>query len=281
MLLHPTSKSRGLYNLPTDDFPIHADTDYNPSFPRYLSKNDTISQNISYLYLVSVWWRRSSSQVDDSIPNPRRNWAFKSSNVRSTASYARPHQWTAQHRVRIYTNFNKTDLNEIIRVQVDIDLPQIAVVGNQSAGKSSLIESISGITLPRASGTCTRCPTECRLSYSPQPWKCIVSLRITTDAKGQPLGQSKNEIFGDPIYDKKQVEDRIRRAQLAILNPGRPTKSFLTDDELVDGSILTFSMNCVSLTISGPDVADLSFVDLPGAYNRITKDLEMNVNMRI
>lgn len=42
------------------------------------------------------------------------------------------------------------------RVQVDIDLPQIAVVGNQSAGKSSLIESISGITLPRASGTCTR-----------------------------------------------------------------------------------------------------------------------------
>lgn len=43
-----------------------------------------------------------------------------------------------------------------LRVQVDIDLPQIAVIGAQSAGKSSLIESISGITLPRASGTCTR-----------------------------------------------------------------------------------------------------------------------------
>jgi GTP-binding protein EngB required for normal cell division len=41
-------------------------------------------------------------------------------------------------------------------VQGDIDLPQIAVIGSQSAGKSSLIESISGITLPRASGTCTR-----------------------------------------------------------------------------------------------------------------------------
>ncbi len=40
--------------------------------------------------------------------------------------------------------------------QVDIDLPQIAVIGSQSAGKSSLIESISGITLPRATGTCTR-----------------------------------------------------------------------------------------------------------------------------
>lgn len=43
-----------------------------------------------------------------------------------------------------------------LSVQTDIDLPQIAVIGNQSAGKSSLIEAISGITLPRASGTCTR-----------------------------------------------------------------------------------------------------------------------------
>lgn len=41
-------------------------------------------------------------------------------------------------------------------VQTDIDLPTIAVIGNQSAGKSSLIESISGITLPRSAGTCTR-----------------------------------------------------------------------------------------------------------------------------
>ncbi|KAF7782858.1 hypothetical protein Agabi119p4_2234 [Agaricus bisporus var. burnettii] len=151
-------------------------------------------------------------------------------------------------------------------VQVDIDLPQIAVVGNQSAGKSSLIESISGITLPRASGTCTRCPTECRLSYSSQPWKCVVSLRITTDRSGQPLGQSRNETFGSTIYDKKEVDDRIRRAQLAILNPDKPAKSFLNDDEpsLTEGNFLTFSKNCVSLAISGPDVADLSFVDLPG-----------------
>ena len=41
-------------------------------------------------------------------------------------------------------------------VQVDIDIPQIAVIGQQSAGKSSLIEAISGITLPRSAGTCTR-----------------------------------------------------------------------------------------------------------------------------
>ncbi|KAJ3508089.1 hypothetical protein NLJ89_g5947 [Agrocybe chaxingu] len=140
-------------------------------------------------------------------------------------------------------------------VQVDIDLPQIAVVGSQSAGKSSLIESISGITLPRAAGTCTR---------SDGPWKCIVSLRFITDAFGQPLGQARNEVFGGVIYDKSKVEDRIRRAQKAILNPQRPYKDFLDDDEGEYDTELSFSMNCVSLQISGPDVADLSFCDLPG-----------------
>jgi hypothetical protein len=42
------------------------------------------------------------------------------------------------------------------RADVELDIPAIAVIGWQSAGKSSLIEAISGITLPRASGTCTR-----------------------------------------------------------------------------------------------------------------------------
>ena len=42
------------------------------------------------------------------------------------------------------------------RAQLELDIPIIAALGSQSAGKSSLIEAISGITLPRASGTCTR-----------------------------------------------------------------------------------------------------------------------------
>ncbi|THU85106.1 hypothetical protein K435DRAFT_764484 [Dendrothele bispora CBS 962.96] len=151
-------------------------------------------------------------------------------------------------------------------VQIDIDLPQIAVIGNQSAGKSSLIESISGITLPRAAGMCTRCPTECSMSNSPK-WKCIVSLRIMTDSAGQLLGEPRNEQFGDVIYEKSQVEDRIRRAQRALLHPNILRSKFLEENEediVDDPSAPTFSSNCVSLKISGPKIADLSFCDLPG-----------------
>ncbi|TFK45126.1 P-loop containing nucleoside triphosphate hydrolase protein [Crucibulum laeve] len=159
-------------------------------------------------------------------------------------------------------------------VQVDIDLPQIAVIGSQSAGKSSLIESISGITLPRAAGTCTRCPTECRLSRSNGPWQCIIALRFITDSKGQVLGQARNEMFGPTIFDKAQVEERIRRAQRAILNPAKLAKDFLTgeDEDLQSPSELSFSTNCVSLQITGPEVADLSFCDLPGLIASVSRE---------
>ena len=106
------------------------------------------------------------------------------------------------------------------------------------------------------------CPTECRLSRSPKPWKCIVSLRRTL-----PSGELRHEPFGEPIYEdaKSEVEGRIRRAQLAILNPSKQAKDYLTAEEWELGQPeLTFSKDCVSLAITGPDVADLSFVDLPG-----------------
>lgn len=107
-----------------------------------------------------------------------------------------------------------------------------------------------------------RCPTECRLSRSELPWKCTVSLRRTKD------GQLRNEPFGEPIFEsaKSEVEARIRGAQLAILNPSRPAKDFLTASEDYDfeDPELSFSRDYVSLDIRGPDVADLSFCDLPG-----------------
>ncbi|KAI9441577.1 P-loop containing nucleoside triphosphate hydrolase protein [Lactarius indigo] len=147
--------------------------------------------------------------------------------------------------------------------QLDLDIPIIAVLGSQSAGKSSLIEAISGITLPRASGTCTRCPTECQLSRSSGPWRCVVSLRIVTGEDGSALSQPCRLDFGDPIFDKSLVTERIRRAQYAVLNPGTPAHDFLEGDA-PEKSQLSFSSNSVCLEIYSMDVDDLSFVDLPG-----------------
>jgi hypothetical protein len=65
--------------------------------------------------------------------------------------------------------------------------------------------------------------------------------------------------------DQNMLEERIFRAQRAILNPSIPTQTFLEGG--IDPSApneLTFSSNIVCLEITGPDYSDISFVDLPG-----------------
>ena len=56
-------------------------------------------------------------------------------------------------------NINFQDAFQQTGQKLDIDLPQIAVVGSQSAGKSSVLENFVGKDfLPRGSGIVTRRP---------------------------------------------------------------------------------------------------------------------------
>jgi GTPase SAR1 family protein len=41
-----------------------------------------------------------------------------------------------------------------------VDLPQLVVVGDQSSGKSSVLEALTGLPFPRDSGLCTRFATQ-------------------------------------------------------------------------------------------------------------------------
>jgi GTPase SAR1 family protein len=145
-----------------------------------------------------------------------------------------------------------------------IQLPKIALLGVQSAGKSSLIEAISQIKVPRDNRTCTRCPMEVILSRSEKKWSCKISLRFET---GQAPGISP--VMTQPFAtteDKNEVTLILRRAQLAILNPSEPIANFLT---LTDAQCKTrtisqnFSRNTIVIEIIGADV-DVTFIDLPG-----------------
>ena len=91
------------------------------------------------------------------------------------------------------------------------------------------------------------------------------------------MGTATNIPFGPIITDKKQVEERIRRAQRAILRPRQDPETFLSGlDEEPGPWEQRFSKNCVSLEISGPELTDLSFCDLPGMRLSTVRSLPFN-----
>jgi hypothetical protein len=60
------------------------------------------------------------------------------------------------------------DVFNVIGDKIQISLPQIVVVGSQSAGKSSVLENIVGRDfLPRGSGIVTRRPLILQLIHTP------------------------------------------------------------------------------------------------------------------
>lgn len=109
----------------------------------------------------------------------------------------------------------------------NLDVPTIVVCGSQSAGKSSVIEAICEAPLPRAHGTCTRCPIEVRLHQGEAPgdWKAEVKLRheYTEDMQTRSFTrrQQVTEYKMSEVLIKDALEEEVRRAQKAILNPSR------------------------------------------------------------
>lgn len=54
-----------------------------------------------------------------------------------------------------------------LEIQESISLPQLVVVGDQSSGKSSLLEGLTGLSFPVASDLCTRFATQLVLRRTP------------------------------------------------------------------------------------------------------------------
>jgi hypothetical protein len=136
---------------------------------------------------------------------------------------------------------------------ITISLPKIVLVGNQSAGKSSLIEAISEIKVPPDMKTCTKCPMEVRLCEEEGPWTCKVSLRR----------QLEFPVHFETTHDKDKVEGILSRAQLAILNPTIEVEQFQDENYGTTDSQLAFSEDTVLVEITGVSMS-VTFIDLPG-----------------
>uniref|UniRef100_A0A8C1EWM7 Myxovirus (influenza virus) resistance G n=2 Tax=Cyprinus carpio TaxID=7962 RepID=A0A8C1EWM7_CYPCA len=149
------------------------------------------------------------------------------------------------------------DLIDTLRsvgIHKDLALPTIAVIGDQSSGKSSVLEALSGIALPRGTGIVTRCPLELKLKKvtSGVNWKAVLSYR-----------EKKTEFVNSSL-----VESYIEQAQNELAGKGVGIC-----DELI------------TLEVMSPDVCDLTLIDLPGIarvpVNGQPEDIEKQIKRLI
>lgn len=97
-----------------------------------------------------------------------------------------------------------------------------------------------------------------------------MSIRREVDIKGKPLDDVSELPFGEEIIRKEEAEPRLRRAQFAILNAHIPFVQILSmplDELRAHSSRMksqSFSRDIVCVDLQGPELTDLSFIDLPG-----------------
>ncbi|XP_056588126.1 interferon-induced GTP-binding protein MxB-like [Triplophysa dalaica] len=138
-------------------------------------------------------------------------------------------------------------------VEKDLALPAIAVIGDQSSGKSSVLEALSGVALPRGSGIVTRCPLELKMIRTKEKgWHGKISY------------QTSNQDYCEDIDDPEDVEKKIREAQDKIAGPG-----------------VSISEDLISLQITSPNVPDLTLIDLPGIARVAVKGQPENIGEQI
>lgn len=74
-----------------------------------------------------------------------------------------------------------------------IDLPQLVVVGQQSSGKSSVLEAFTGLPFPRNSGLCTRFATQIVFRRSKVS---SIAISIVAAKDSSPDHQQKTKEWG-------------------------------------------------------------------------------------
>jgi len=81
---------------------------------------------------------------------------------------------------------------------------------------------------------------------------------------------SEEVAFGPHLTDGNILDDMLRRAQRAILNPNENPEQYLDPSTpSKDINALSFSPDVVVVKISSPEVADLTFIDLPGVIQTV------------
>ncbi|KAF2804533.1 uncharacterized protein BDZ99DRAFT_491056 [Mytilinidion resinicola] len=134
-----------------------------------------------------------------------------------------------------------------------VSLLQIIVCGDQSSGKSSVLEAISGVLFPIKSSLCTRFPTELILRKTSKIGVSVSIVPHQSCSEPERLSLTGFEEKLDSFDELLNLIDKAKAA-MAISTFNR-----------------AFSKDLLRIEVSGPDRPHLTIVDLPGLIHSETK----------
>lgn len=128
-----------------------------------------------------------------------------------------------------------------------IDLPQLVVVGDQSSGKSSVLDAITRVRFPSNPGTCTTFATELIMRKT-SAWRCSIFIQ---PGECDETTSAALKQFHATCSSPEEVPHWIDKAKECINHHSKFRAA-------------EFSDHILRVSIAGPDIPPLTLVDLPG-----------------
>ncbi|KAL8377733.1 hypothetical protein RB595_008428 [Gaeumannomyces hyphopodioides] len=160
----------------------------------------------------------------------------------------------------------KIDRLREANVATFIPLPQLVVVGDQSSGKSSVLESLTGFCFPRAAGLCTRYATQ--ISCCRDPNRSVVISII-------PRPDASEELKAKLLKFRRQMTEIDNDELAGIFQDANEVMGIRMDMD-TSGSNSggdAFSEDILKIEVNGPEQNHLTVIDVPGIFRVHTPGL--------
>ncbi|KAG0275114.1 hypothetical protein BGZ95_009176 [Linnemannia exigua] len=129
----------------------------------------------------------------------------------------------------------------------NMSIPQMAIIGDQSSGKSSVLEALTKLSFPRDKGMCTRFAILVNLQRNSTLPRDVMSAKI----EGEDAFNKRFAVVEAPVTFEGVIEEAV---------------SLLCKNIDISDKVL-------ELTLSGPTQSPLTIIDLPG-FIRTTEDAQ-------
>ncbi|XP_038213104.1 dynamin-1-like protein isoform X2 [Zerene cesonia] len=152
-----------------------------------------------------------------------------------------------------------------------IQLPQIVVLGTQSSGKSSVIESLVGKSfLPRGPGIVTRRPLILQLVYSPKDSKEhrsaeeVIRSQESGTESWNPITQLSKSVFSSGTINLEEWGKFLHTKERIYTDFDQIREEIERETDRMAGSNKGICPEPINLKIYSTKVVNLTLVDLPG-----------------